>query len=235
MITLHTSGSYFGLPDPSPFVVKAMMLLKMSSVPFECKPMSFREAPKSKVPYIRDGDLLLGDSHFIARHLEKQHGVDISGGHAQIDLAKGWAVARMLEDHLYFLIVHDRWANDRNFDKGPRQFFKMAPAPIRPFVTWMIRRKVRKMLHAQGMGRHTDAERLELARGDVNAVETLLGKGTYILGGHISEVDATAFAFLTSAACKHFDSRMADDIRSRPALMAYLGRVRDRFFGDMEL
>jgi glutathione S-transferase len=235
MITLHTSGSYFGLPDPSPFVVKAMMLLKMSGVPFECKPMSFREAPKSKVPYIRDGDLLLGDSHFIARHLEAKHGVDFTGGYSQADLAKGWTISRMLEEHLYFLIVHDRWANDANFDKGPRQFFKMAPAPIRPFVTRIIRGKVRKMLHAQGIGRHTDAERMKLAKGDVSAVDTLLGQSAYMLGNRISEVDAVAFAFLSSAACKHFDSRFAEEIRSRPALMAYLNRLRQEYFPEMVL
>jgi hypothetical protein len=27
MITLHTFGPYFGLPDASPFVIKAMLLL----------------------------------------------------------------------------------------------------------------------------------------------------------------------------------------------------------------
>jgi hypothetical protein len=32
MITLYTFGPYFGLPDPSPFVLKAEILLKMAEL-----------------------------------------------------------------------------------------------------------------------------------------------------------------------------------------------------------
>lgn len=34
MITLFTFGPYFGLPDASPFVIKAMMLLKFASLEY---------------------------------------------------------------------------------------------------------------------------------------------------------------------------------------------------------
>ncbi len=34
MITLHTFGPAFGQPDPSPFVMKAMALLKLSGQPY---------------------------------------------------------------------------------------------------------------------------------------------------------------------------------------------------------
>jgi hypothetical protein len=51
MITLYASGPLFGQPDPSPFVTKAIMLLKMAGIPFEAKPLSFSNAPKGKIPY----------------------------------------------------------------------------------------------------------------------------------------------------------------------------------------
>ena len=34
MITLYTFGPAFGLPDPSPFVMKAEVLLKMAGLPY---------------------------------------------------------------------------------------------------------------------------------------------------------------------------------------------------------
>jgi glutathione S-transferase len=230
MITLFTSGRYFGLPDPSPFVVKVMMLLKMSGIPYEEKLMRFREAPKSKIPYISDDGVLLGDSHFIGKHLERAHGTDFSGGYPASELAKGWAVARMMEEHFYFLNVHERWMHDGNFNKGPKQFFGLAPAPIRPIVRTLIRSKVRKMLVAQGIGRHSDAERLELATGDIYAVETLLGSGKYILGDRMSGADASVFPFLLSGACPFFDTLIGDHIRSRLAIVSYLERVGNEFF-----
>jgi glutathione S-transferase len=235
MITLYALGPLFGQPDPSPFVSKTMMLLKMSKLPFELKPMSFSKAPKGKIPYIGVGSGFLGDSHFIKTHLEQTHGIDFSGGYSAEDLAKGWAIARMLEEHFYFLIVHDRWVPDKNFNAGPAQYFKSAPSPIRPFIRHFVRKGVIRNLKAQGLARHTDDERALLGRGDINAVEKLLGSKTYILGETISEYDATVFAFLFSAAATLFDSAIGSDIRSRPALMAYLERIRSQYFPDCKL
>jgi hypothetical protein len=50
MITLYGSGPMFGLPDPSPFVVKAETLLKMSGMPYTKALTNFRTAPKGKIP-----------------------------------------------------------------------------------------------------------------------------------------------------------------------------------------
>jgi glutathione S-transferase len=232
MITLYHSGSYFGMPDPSPFCIKTMTDFRMAGISYESKRMSFGEAPKGKVPYIREGDLLLGDSFFIRRHLEAKHGADFSGGCSQRDLAVGWALERMAEEHVYLLIVYDRWMNETNFDKGPRQFFLMAPAPVRPLVRWMVRGKVRKMLMAEGLGRHTDAERLELGVGDARAIETVLGDKPFLLGERPCGADSTVFAMLWSAAVPLFESGLGTYIRNRPKLMGYMSRMRERFFPE---
>jgi glutathione S-transferase len=234
MITLYGSGPMFGLPDPSPFVVKAETLLKMSGVPYEKALMSFRKAPKGKIPYIEDKGHILGDSHFIRRHLERDYKIDFSGGYDERICAAGWALERMMEEHLYFLNVHSRWMDDGNFEKGPRQFFDRAPAPIRPVVRTVIRRKVRKMLHGQGLGRHSEDERLELAQRDIDCVETLLGDNRYIFGAKPCATDATAFPFLFSAAAPYFKSQIGDDIRTRPRLVAYLCRMQAEYFPDLK-
>jgi glutathione S-transferase len=230
MFTLNVFGPYFGMPDGSPFCIKGLMLMKLSGLPFTQGKMSFRKAPKGKAPYLQDGEALIADSHFIMKHLEAKHGVDFSGGYPAGELAKGWAVARMMEEHLYFLNGYERWLVDENFWKGPYQFFAEAPAPIRPLIARIVRRKVRKAHHLQGLGRHTDAERLALAKGDFLAIETILGKNKYFLGELVSGVDATVFPFLWSASCSYFKSGNGDYVRSRPALMAYLTRMRDEFF-----
>ena len=58
MIILYTSGPYFGLPDPSPFVMKAEVLPKMADLPYEADTTGFNKAPKGKLPYINnDGEI----------------------------------------------------------------------------------------------------------------------------------------------------------------------------------
>ena len=139
----------------------------------------------------------------------------------------------MLEEHLYWLIVHDRWAVDANFDKGPRQFFLKAPAPIRPLVRAMVRRLVSKALHAQGLGRHTDAERLALAKGNIDAIAEILGDNRYLLGERPCGADATLFSFMLGALCPIFESEMRCHIETRPNIMAYVTRMKSEFYPGM--
>lgn len=72
MITLYIGGSHFGLPDPSPFVTKAEMLLRMTGIPFRTAETSFRKAPKGNIPCIEDEGRLIGDSTPVRFHLERK-------------------------------------------------------------------------------------------------------------------------------------------------------------------
>lgn len=62
MITLYSFGPGFGLPDPSPFVTKAEVLLKMAELPYRSDTTGFKKAPKGKLPYIDDGGEIISDS-----------------------------------------------------------------------------------------------------------------------------------------------------------------------------
>jgi glutathione S-transferase len=76
MITLYTFGPAFGLPDPSPFVTKAHMLLKLAGLPYRTDESGFRKAPKGKLPYIEDEGVVVADSTFFRWHIEKKYGID---------------------------------------------------------------------------------------------------------------------------------------------------------------
>jgi glutathione S-transferase len=234
MLQLHTFGPHFNMPDGSPFCIKALMLMKLSGLPYETKQMSFKQAPKGKAPYLVDEGVTIADSHFIMKHLESKHDVDFSGGYGADKLAIGWAAARMMEEHMYFLNGYERWMVDENFWKGPIQFFKEVPAPIRPLIARIVRKKAGKTHQAQGLGRHTDDERFELAKGNLAAVEALLGNHKYILGDKVSGADASVFPFIWTASSPYFKSRIADYVQTRPVLEAYLGRMKLEFFPEYQ-
>jgi glutathione S-transferase len=232
MITLYVSGPNFGLPDGSPFVIKAELLLKMAGVAYSRAKMNFRQAPKGRIPYIADGGKLLGDSHFIQRHLERQYGIDFSGGYDRKSLAIGWAAARMMEERFCFLNVHQRWTDDANFTKGPRLFFSDAPAVIRPAIIALVRRRVASKLKAQGIGMHSDAERAELAQDDVSAIAALIGDSRYLLGAIVSAADAGVFPFLWSAGCPLFSGAIGEAVRGNAVVSGYISRMVQEFFPD---
>jgi glutathione S-transferase len=226
MITLYGFGPMFGLPDPSPFVLKTLTQLKMSGLPFKLERAGRADAPKGKIPFIRDGELVLGDSVFILDHLREAHDVDLDCWLTPQQRSLGWALERMLEDHLYWAIVHARWAIDENFEKGPSQFFAGAPEEAKRAG----QAGMKQVLHGQGFGRHANEEVADLAERDFAAASKLLGEGPYLFGDKPCSVDATLFAFTAAAATPFFDSSIRQAAESFPNLVAYQWRMMDRYY-----
>ena len=230
MITLYTFGPYFGLPDPSPFVMKGEMLLKLAKLPYQTNTRGFPRAPKGKLPYIEDGGAIVADSTLIRLHLEQKHSIDFDRGLSARDRGVAWSVEKMLEDHLYWVLVYWRWMNDDNFARGPKGFFKRAPAIIRPVIEKMVRAKVRRNLHGHGIGRHTEAEMTVLAGRAIEALAHVMGGNRYLMGDEPCGADATAFAFIAGGLTPVFETPIRDKLASMNNLVAYRDRMMAEFY-----
>ncbi|MGZ3184900.1 MAG: glutathione S-transferase family protein [Telluria sp.] len=230
MITLYGFGPAVGLPDLSPFVMKAQILLRMSGLPFQLKRGNSRKAPKGKLPFIDDDGTRVADSTFIRQHLERRHGIDFSGGYGERDLAVGWAVEKMLEEHLYFLMVHSRWIDDANFAAGPQKFFATLPPLVRGFIEKQVRKKLRAILHGQGAGRYTEEERTALGCRDIDAVAAILGDKPFLLGDRPCWADATLLAFVSQGLCTAFESGVRRHLETKANLVAYHARLTAQYY-----
>jgi glutathione S-transferase len=232
MITLHHFGPAFGLPDPSPFCIKAEILLKLSGLPYETRIGDLRRAPKGKLPLIVEDGVSICDSSFIRFHLEERHRIDFDAGLDAERRGALWALEKMLEDQIYWIMVAERWLDDANFTRGPAQFFKPVPAPLRPLVCALVRRKVRRNVDGHGIGRHSPAERLKLAERALDAMVAILGERRYFGGDVPVGGDAAPGTFLIAALAPLFDSPFRGLVEQRPTLTAYARRMRERFFAE---
>ena len=230
MITLYTFGLYFGLPDGSPFVMKAMLLLKFAGVNFREDRNGYRQAPKGKLPFIDDDGTRVADSTFIRFHIEEKYGFDFDAALSERDRGVAWAAEKLSEDHLYWAIVHARWADDANFAKGPAQFFTVAPAPIRPLIKRMARAKTEKAGRAHGMGKHTRAEIEQLAIRDLRALSAILGEQRYLMGEQPCGADASVSSMVAAALAPIFDTPIRTEAERLPNLVGYAERIAERFF-----
>ena len=225
MIILHGTRPMFDLPHASPFAFKAETLLRMSGLPFKSVMADIRKAPRGKIPWIDDDGTIVSDTAFIRKHLEERHGIDFSGGYDPVSLATGYAFERMAEDHLYWLVVHNRWMEQDNFDKGPRTFFDSVPAILRPVIVRAVRNKVRKAGLNHGISRFTNAERLVLAQHNLGALDAFLAGKTYLLGERMCGADAAVHAMAASIVSPFFRSEIAEYGRTLPSLMGYIERM----------
>jgi len=232
MITLYTFGPAFGLPDASPFVMKAELLLKLAGLPYRTAQGSLRRAPKGKLPYLDDMGRIVADSTMIRWHIEKTYRVDFDAGLSDAERGVAWAVEKLLEDNLYWAVARVRWLDDGNFARGPAQFFKRVPAPVRGLVMGLVKRRVRQMLWAQGLGRHSDEDATAIAIHGVTSIVNILGDKPYLMGDQPCGVDATFFAFSASLLSPMFETPIRAAAAAHPNLMAYLARMRAQFYPD---
>ncbi len=230
MITLYTFGPAWGLPDPSPFVTKAIVLLKMCGLPFEENTKGFGKAPRGKLPYIRDGEETISDSTLIRLRLEQRHNIDFDRSLTPEQRGAAWAVEKMCEDHLYWLAVQARWLDGDNFERGPASFFKSVPAPLRPLVKSIVRRQLRRTLHGQGVGRYTGEERTILADRAFASLSGILGNKPYLMGDKPCGADATVFGFVAGSLCPIFEGGLRLRAEAYPNLRAYCNRLTEQFF-----
>jgi glutathione S-transferase len=230
VITLYTFGPYFGLPDGSPFVTKALLLLKMSGLAFKEDRNGYAKAPKGKLPYIDDDGKKIADTNFIRFHLEKTYNIDFDTGLSPEQKAIGWALEKMCEEHLYWLVLGERWFDEENYQKGPAHFFDNVPAPIRPLIKTVVRRKVRRDAFGQGLSRHSKTERAQLAQRGIDTAATLLGDKPFFFGDSPLGTDATLGSFMMACLCPVFNSDCREAAESHANLVAYRNRIVARYF-----
>lgn len=232
MITLHAFGPAFGLPEPSPYVTKTEVQLRMAGLAFEKVKGDLEKTPKHKLPIIEDNGVIVADSTFIRAHIERTRGIDLDEGLTVRQRAEAWAIERMLEDHFCWALVHERWMDEGNFQKGPAQFFQAAPEHLRAAIIKDVRERVADNMHAHGIGRHSGAERLELANRSLAALAVLLGDKPFLMGDQPTGVDAFAFAVLAGALAPLFDTPLRSAVEAHGAFTPYVQRMAARFYPD---
>lgn len=232
MRRLYTFGPNFGLPDPSPFCMKAMVLLKMAGLDCETGQCDPRKAPKKKGPVLVDDGEVVPDTSFIRWHIENTYGHDFDAGLSEAERGVAWALAKLCEDNIYWSIVSERWMVEENFLAGPVVFFRPVPNPMRPIVIAMVRRQVKRDLWGQGFGRHTRDEIVRLGNQGLDAISQVLDDKPYMMGDECTAVDATVFGTVSSALSETFDTPLLTHGKNKANLVAYRDRCMERWFPD---
>ena len=230
MLTLHKGPSAFGVSDVSPFCLKLETYLRMTRIPYTPKPAAFGKAPKGKIPFIEEDGVFLGDSQLIIEHLKRKHGDTLDAKLGAQDIAKGHLVRRVLEESLYWQIIHERWVAPEGWRVYKPIFEALFPPVVGALIVPMIRRGVTKAMHTQGLGRHRPEEILEMGKADVSAVAAVLGDKPFLLGDTPTSFDAAFYAFIVSILVFPVDSPLRKYTQGQQNLVRYCERVQQRYF-----
>ena len=234
MITLYQFRRAFGVPNPSPFCMKVETYLRLAGLDYEISEViDPSKAPKGKCPYTEDAGRTVADSPFILSYLKETYGDPLGEGLSAADRAAHLALTRMMEGHLYFTLLHSRWIQPQNVPIVRDVFFGAMPWPMGGLIFAMVQRQTRKVLHGQGLGRHTTEEIDGLAIEDLRALDAILGERPYYGGDAPREIDCVAWGYIANALAEPFQSHVKDAAKAMPALVAYSARMMEGVFPEL--
>ncbi len=229
MNTLYIFPAAFGLRNASPFCLKAEMALTYLNIDFTIEEVSDpRKAPKGKLPYMDFDGEIVADSEILFEYLDNKTNGQLYQGLSSQQKASGIAMSRLVEDHLYWLMVASRWLDDTWFPHVSKGFFGDMPIPLRWIVPMVARKQVVKTYNLHGLGAHSLEEQKGFARRDLQAINDTIGNKQYLLGEEISVFDFTTAAILSGVFDNTPDTWLTPIAREFPTLVEYAERVQNK-------
>ena len=140
------------------------------------------------------------------------------------------ALTRLMEDHLYWCLLYDRWVDEDNWPGFRKTVFKELPPIIGGFIARLIRKQSVRDAHGQGLSRHGRERVMAFGIEDLKAAEAILGDKTFTFGDKPTSADATLASSLAFVMNPEFVNPMYEFVASSPTLLPYHERVQRLFF-----
>lgn len=223
----------FGVPNASPFCMKGEILLKMAGLEYRSETMDDpRKAPKGKLPFLIDDGTEIADTALIQRHLQNKYGVDFDDGLNADERATSHAMARMIEERLYWVTLYSRWIDDHNWPIIKDFWFGSMPPIIRNLVPIIAQKQVKTGLQAHGIGRHAVPDIYAFGAADLAALSTQLGDKSFMFGNKPSGLDAIAYPIITNGLIEKLPGPLLEAAKSHANFEPYVRRCEALWFPD---
>ncbi|WP_374467025.1 glutathione S-transferase family protein [Ferrovibrio sp.] len=234
-IRLHGGGPAFGLPEVSPYTMKTEIQLQLAGLSYVHVRAQPAESPKGQLPFIIDGDapdsrVTVADSTFIRSYIEQKYGVDLDADLTVEQRAVAWAVERMAENQLGWVMNYFRYADEASFNHGPARWYDAVPEPRRTELRHDLREKVMANLFAVGITRHSHDEIVLLGARSLRSLSVLLGAKPYLFGVRATGSEAIVFAQLANILSPYFDNALRRRAEAFHNLVDYVDRMMERFY-----
>ncbi len=221
----------WGLPTVSPFCLKLDAWLRTTGIAHEAVTAATPFAgPRGKAPWIELDGEKLGDSTFIIAHLAQRFGVDTDHHLTPAQCGQAVAIQRLIDENLYWTMVHDRWMNEANWQQFRDFVLGGLAVPLRRVLGPVARRGVKKQLRGRGTGFHSPEEIAAIRRRDVDALAAILGGQDWFFGDTPSSTDAVVYAQLVNIWRAPLENEVRRAIGQTPNLVAYIDQFAARYY-----
>jgi len=197
MLTLYSYPTLFGIADNNGYGLKLYAFLKLTGVSFRHEHIfDASKAPRSQLPYIVDGDDIVGDSETILAYLTQKYRLTIDAALTPAQRTTNLLITRMLDD-LYWVMSYSRWKDERYWHA-----FRDALLREHPSLTEEGLAKAQefnsKRYYYQGIGRYEPAAAMARGLADLEALADLIPLNDYLHGASPTSIDASIYGFIAN-------------------------------------
>jgi glutathione S-transferase len=197
MLILFSYPELFGVADNNGYGLKVFAYLKIAGLAFEHRHIfDASTAPRGQLPYIADGDELVGDSDAIIAHVARRHGADLDSGLSAAQRQLGLMLRRTLDD-LYWVMSYSRWKDEAFWPA-----FSAALLAQHPSLTVEGLEKARSFnanrYYFQGIGRFEPRDAYARGIADLAAIASLIPEKGFLFGERPTSADAAIYGFIAN-------------------------------------
>lgn len=224
MIELYQFHKGWGM-NPSPFCLKVESYLRLAGLPYKARTIPPMKAPKGKLPFIVDEGTVVADSSTIYEYLKGKYGDRFDAGLTPAQRAEAHLIKRLLEESLYFVMTYSRWVDEEGWVGMREALFRGMPLAARLIVPFLIRRKIRRDLAGQGIGRHAREDIYKLGIADLAALAVKLEGREWLAAERMTTIDIIAHAFLFNISEPKVETPLKAFLIANPILMGHVERM----------
>ena len=103
---------------------------------------------------------------------------------------------------------------------------------MRPILASVIRRKIRRDLKGQGLGRHSEAEIVTIATRGIDSIASFMADRPYLMGDAPCGADAAVFSTISGLLCDLFDTPLLGATSRHANLVSYRDRLMQQYFPE---
>jgi glutathione S-transferase len=197
MLTLYSYPPLFGVADNNGYGLKVFAFLRLAGVLFRHEHIfDASKAPRSQLPYIVDGDDIVGDSETILAFVTQKYRLGLDAALTPAQRTTNLLVTRMLDD-LYWVMSYSRWKDERYWP-----LFRDALLREHPGLTDEGLAKAQafnaERYYYQGIGRFEPDAAMARGLADLAALAKLIPGEAFLHGTAPTSIDAAIYGFIAN-------------------------------------
>ncbi len=234
LIKLHQFRPFWGLPNASPFCMKAETYLRYAGINYKTVASDPGKSPSKQIPYVTTKTETIADSQRIIEHFEMALGNELDAGLSEQDQALAWFIRTRIEEELYWQITYMRWGDPQGWKVFLPDLKKYMPGWKKYLLPWVIRKMLLKKMGRRGMSAQNATASYAPGITLLEALSDYLGNKPFFLGDQIRSLDMSLYAFLANIIYQPYPNILQDHARELTNLVACCDRIKEMVWNDWQ-